>query len=162
MSIQLARIDQRLIHGLVVTQWASATKATRLMVIDDDVSKDEGMKASMRLSKPAGVSMSIIDTNKAINNFNNHNYDTQRVFIVVKEPETLRKLIDAGVELPKVNVGIMFFLEEKEKISKFVAITEKEKEDLQYIIDKGVPVNLQYVPTDTEQNFVDVLSAKNK
>ncbi|AGK98660.1 PTS sugar transporter subunit IIB [Clostridium pasteurianum] len=160
MSIQLARIDQRLIHGLVVTQWASATKATRLMVIDDQVSKDEGMKASMRLSKPTGVSMSIIDTNKAINNFNNHNYDIQRVFIVVKEPETLKKLVDAGVELPKVNVGIMFFSEEKEKISKFVAITEEEKKDLQYIIDKGVPVNLQYVPTDTEQNFADVLNAK--
>jgi PTS system mannose-specific IIB component len=89
--------------------------------------------------------MSIIDTNKAINNFNNHNYDTQRVFIVVKEPETLKKLVDAGVELPKVNVGIMFFSEEKEKISKFVTITEEEKKDLQYIIDKGVLVNRFFI-----------------
>ena len=38
MGIVLARIDQRLIHGIVVTQWAGYTKAQRLMVIDDAVS----------------------------------------------------------------------------------------------------------------------------
>lgn len=27
MSLVLARIDQRLIHGIVVTQWAGATQA---------------------------------------------------------------------------------------------------------------------------------------
>ena len=35
MSLVLARIDQRLVHGIVVTQWAGATKAKRLMVVDD-------------------------------------------------------------------------------------------------------------------------------
>lgn len=37
MSLVLARIDQRLIHGIVVTQWAGATQAKRLMVVDDEV-----------------------------------------------------------------------------------------------------------------------------
>ena len=45
MSVVLARIDQRMIHGIVVTQWAGATKAKRLMVVDNEVSKDEVQKA---------------------------------------------------------------------------------------------------------------------
>ena len=53
MSLVLARVDQRLIHGIVVTQWAGATKAKRLMVVDDEVSKDEIQKSAMRMSKPA-------------------------------------------------------------------------------------------------------------
>ncbi|KRM96107.1 hypothetical protein FC19_GL001179 [Liquorilactobacillus aquaticus DSM 21051] len=40
MSLVLARIDQRLIHGIVVTQWAGHTNAKRLMVVDDFVSKE--------------------------------------------------------------------------------------------------------------------------
>ena len=68
MSLVLARIDQRLIHGIVVTQWAGATQAKRLMVVDDEVSKDEVQKSAMRMSKPVGTGMSIIDTETAIKN----------------------------------------------------------------------------------------------
>ena len=57
MSLVLARIDQRLIHGIVVTQWAGHTKAKRLMVVDDFVSKDENQNAAMRMSKPSGTGM---------------------------------------------------------------------------------------------------------
>ena len=50
MSVVLARIDQRLIHGIVVTQWAGFTKAKRLMVVDDEISKDESQKVQVCLS----------------------------------------------------------------------------------------------------------------
>ena len=35
MSVVMARIDNRLLHGIIVTQWASVAGATRVMVIDD-------------------------------------------------------------------------------------------------------------------------------
>ena len=76
MSVVLARIDQRMIHGIVVTQWAGATNAKRLMVVDDEVSKDEVQKAAMRMSKPAGTGMSIIDTATAITNFASGKYES--------------------------------------------------------------------------------------
>lgn len=34
MAIVLTRIDNRLLHGVVATQWAPSTGCTRLMVID--------------------------------------------------------------------------------------------------------------------------------
>lgn len=50
MSLVLVRIDQRLVHGIVVTQYASSSKAKRIMVVDDEASKDEVQKGVMRLS----------------------------------------------------------------------------------------------------------------
>lgn len=108
MSLVLARVDQRLIHGIVVTQWAGATKAKRLMVVDDTVSKDEIQKQAMRMSKPAGTGMSIIDTDTAIQNFQAGKYDNHNVFMIVREPATLVRLKENGVDIPKVNIGIMF------------------------------------------------------
>lgn len=108
MGLVLARIDQRLIHGIVVTQWTGATKAKRLMIGDDEVSKDEVQKTAMRMSKPVGTGMLIIDESTAIKNFNNGKYDNHNVFFIVREPETLIRLAEGGVKIPKVNIGIMF------------------------------------------------------
>lgn len=41
MEIRLARIDDRLIHGQVATVWTKETQVERIIVISDDVAKDE-------------------------------------------------------------------------------------------------------------------------
>ncbi len=41
MSVILARVDQRLIHGLIVNQWAQALQVKRFMVVDDELSTNE-------------------------------------------------------------------------------------------------------------------------
>jgi len=153
MTVVLARIDQRLIHGLIVNQWAQSLDVKRFMVVDDELSTNDSIKASMRMSKPAGTGMSIIDTQKAITNFNAGKYDAQRVFVLVKEPETLIKLIEGGVKIPKVDLGIIFNENGRTPVSKFVALDDKERADLKTIQTKNVPIVIQYVPTDNEETF---------
>lgn len=154
-GIVLARVDQRLVHGIVVTQWAFETQATRIMVIDDVVSKDETLKSSMRLSKPAGTGMSIIDTEKAIANFLAGNYSNQRVLVVVKEPATYLRLLEAGVEVPAVNLGIIFYVEGKKKLSSWVAVDEQQERDIEALQARGVPVSIRYVPSESEELLGD-------
>ncbi|MFY4504442.1 PTS system mannose/fructose/N-acetylgalactosamine-transporter subunit IIB [Ligilactobacillus ruminis] len=153
MTLVLARIDQRLIHGIVVTQWAGETKAKRLMVVDDVISKDEAQKAAMRMSKPAGTGMSIIDTQTAITNFNTGKYDSHNVFLIVKEPETLIKLVDGGVKIPKVNIGIMFDGPDKTTVKKMVSVNQKEINDFKELQKRGVPVTFRFVPSDPDEPF---------
>ena len=151
--VVLARIDQRLIHGLVVNQWAPALQVKRFMVVDDVLCNNEDIKASMRMAKPAGTGVSVISTETAIANFNAGKYDGQNVLVLVKEPETLIKLIEGGVEIPKVDLGILFNEDGRTPVTKFVALDEKEKADLETIRSKGVPIVIQYVPTDAEQPY---------
>lgn len=153
MTVVLARIDQRLVHGIIVNQWGKVLNIKRYMVIDDAVSKDETAKAGMRMSKPMGTGMSIINTETAINNFKSGKYDMQRVLILVKEPQTILKLIDAGIDIPKVDLGIVFNEGDREAITKFVALNKQEKLDIEKIKKKHVPVVIQYVPTDSEQDI---------
>ena len=151
MSLVLARIDQRLIHGIVVTQWAGATKAKRLMVVDDEVSKDEVQKSAMRMSKPVGTGMSIIDTETAIKNFNAGKYDSHNVFMIVREPSTLVKLAEGGVKIPKVNIGIIFDGEGKTTVKKMVSVNEEEVADLKKLKEMGIPVTFHFVPSEAEE-----------
>ena len=151
--VVLARIDQRLIHGLVVNQWAPAIQVKRFMVVDDVLCNNDDIKASMRMAKPAGTGVSVISTETAITNFKAGKYDGQRVLVLVKEPETLIKLMEGGVEIPKVDLGIMFNEDGREAVTKFIALNDKERADIQTIKDKGVPVVIQYVPTDAEEAY---------
>ena len=41
MGIVLARIDNRLLHGIVATQWAGRSGAQRIMIIDDTVANND-------------------------------------------------------------------------------------------------------------------------
>ena len=104
MAIVLTRIDNRLLHGVVATQWAPSTGCTRLMVIDNEVADDPQKKETMKFGRPSGVNLSIINEETALTNFKNHKYDTQKVFIVTKHPDILLKI--AAVEpLKNVNIG---------------------------------------------------------
>ena len=155
MTVVLARVDQRLVHGVIVNAWYQYLQVNRFMVIDDEVSKNENMKTSMRIVKPAGTGMSIIDTEKALNNFKTGKYDNQRVLVLVKEPETIVKMLEAGIEIPKVNLGIIFKSDDRTQITKFIALNEKEKADLNKIHEYGVPIKLQFVPNDPEKDYFD-------
>ena len=41
MPINFLRIDDRLIHGQVVVAWIKNYRAKRVMIVDDQVAKDE-------------------------------------------------------------------------------------------------------------------------
>lgn len=64
MEIRLARIDDRLIHGQVATVWTKETQVERIIVISDDVAKDEVRKTLLTQVAPPGVKASVVDVQK--------------------------------------------------------------------------------------------------
>jgi PTS system mannose-specific IIB component len=163
MSVLLARVDQRLIHGITVNQWNRELHPKRFMVVDDEVSGNEMVKASMRMSKPTGTGMSIISREKAITNFKAGKYDSHTVFIIAKEPGTILDLINGGVKVPEVNVGALFDEDDRVPYTKRVALNKKEIDDLKAISEKGIPVFFEYTPDDDEKvSLEDVLKKKGE
>ena len=52
MSVVFYRIDDRLIHGQVMTGWSKVYKANRIFVVDDKVAKDAFMCQVMKMAVP--------------------------------------------------------------------------------------------------------------
>ncbi|MCP6826224.1 PTS sugar transporter subunit IIB, partial [Listeria monocytogenes] len=70
-GIKHVRVDERLIHGQVATMWTNTIKATRIMIVDDAVVKNEMEKVALKTAVPAGVKLSILTVKGAANNINN-------------------------------------------------------------------------------------------
>ncbi|MFC6295162.1 PTS system mannose/fructose/N-acetylgalactosamine-transporter subunit IIB [Lactiplantibacillus daoliensis] len=144
------RIDDRLIHGQVATRWATGLRVNRIMVIDDEVANDSVQKSILRMAAPSGISTSIITEEKAITNIQADKYAKQRVLLVVRRPKVLLDLVNAGLDITKINVGNMSNREGTVQVKKSVSLLPEERADLEALIAKGVDVTAQMVPDDAE------------
>ncbi|MCI8515471.1 MAG: PTS sugar transporter subunit IIB [Hungatella sp.] len=152
MGIVLARIDNRLLHGIVATQWAGRSGAQRIMIIDDAVATNELTKASMKLARPTGMAISIITEEVAVNNFKAGKYNDHNVFIIVKSPVTLLRLLDEGVQIPELVVGGTTKPAEGEhsvKLYQRAYANDREIEAYKRIQASGTKLYAQYVPADS-------------
>ena len=54
-NLLLVRIDDRLIHGQVMTAWMKTLPAKQIIVIDDKVAKDDFMLFVLQNAAPSGI-----------------------------------------------------------------------------------------------------------
>lgn len=152
------RIDERLIHGQVATMWTNALHLTRLMVIGDDIVKNDIQKTALKTACPHGVHLSILTAKGAARRINSGKYQGQTVLILVKNPGVLRELVDNGVKLPEINVGNMSTKANSCQVAKSVAVTEEDIENFKYLDQKGCYLYHQMVPAEEKEDFMKLLS----
>lgn len=151
------RIDDRLIHGQVATQWTNELGATRIMVINDEIAADDVQKTVLRMAAPPNVATSIITKEKALNNIKNNKYSGQKVLIVVKSPSDIMDLIDGGLHLKKINVGNMSVREGTHHIRPTVSVTEEEEKVFKRLLNMDVEITTIMVPGDRVVYLKDVI-----
>ena len=64
-NVVLARVDDRLIHGEVVTAWTPTFKANKIIIIDDEVAKDTFNVRVVKALAPAGTKVIVYNVEKA-------------------------------------------------------------------------------------------------
>ena len=153
MEIVNVRIDDRLIHGQVAAVWTLATKATRIMVVDDLVVKDTVNKEALKMACPKQCKPSILTVEKAAANLRAGKYEGERVFIVAKGPGTMRGLYDKGFHMESINVGNMGGKQNTRMLKKAVSVSDKDIEDFLYLADRGVKITAQMVPAEEAVDF---------
>lgn len=151
------RIDDRLIHGQVASRWSTGLKATRIMVINDQVANDDIQKSVLRMVAPVGISTSIITREKAVNNISAGKYDGQRVLVVLKSPLDVLNLIENGLDIKEVNVGNMANRDNTVQIKRSVNVTPEEVDAFRKLLSLGVKLTAKMVPDEADSLLEDFL-----
>jgi len=151
------RIDDRLIHGQVATQWTNELGASRIMVINDEVAANDVQKSVLRMAAPPNVATSIISREKAVANISNNKYAGQKVLIVVKSPEDVLYLMDNGLAINKVNVGNMSTRDGTRHVRPTISINQTEEDAFKELLNRGVEITTIMVPGDNKIYLKDVL-----
>lgn len=145
-NILLTRIDNRLVHGQVGVTWTTSIGANLLVVVDDEVANNQIQQQLMSITaQNTGVGIRFFTIQKTVDVIQKASA-SQKIFLIVKDPETVVRLLKGGVPIKDVNVGNMHFSEGKEKLSKKVYVDEFDKKQFEQIKTYGVNLFIQDVP----------------
>lgn len=158
-NVVLARVDDRLIHGEVVTAWIPTYKATRILIIDDDVAKDEFNVRVVKALAPAGTKVFVYTVEKASEKLMVPGVEGERLLLLAKTPTTFNRLIQNGVPLKEVNLGGAGIRGERKPFINNVALDPAEVTACEEMQKAGCRVYYQLVP---EQGVIEIDDAVKK
>ena len=120
-KIVLARIDDRLIHGQVMTAWLQFVNGNRIIVIDDETANDEFLRMVMEMAVPQGIKFDAYTVDESIENLRNIESGDENIILLAKTPDVYLKLIESGISIDKVVVGGMGANSERSKFYKNIS-----------------------------------------
>ena len=145
LNIVLTRIDDRLIHGQVVTAWAKITDANRIIIVDDEVAKEAFLVKVLKTAAPSNIKVDVFGINDASEALKGESKG-EKLIVLVKTPGVVLNLIEAGVDIKALNVGGMGAGVGRKKFYKNISVSQEEKEEFKKLVGIDVNVFIQIVP----------------
>lgn len=156
-NIRVVRIDDRLLHGQVVTAWLKQFPINRILIIDDELSKNRLMERIYKAAAPVGVDMVILSVADSANFLKDEALKGENLMLLVKVPMVLRELCQYGVRLSRVILGGMGAGRGRKTFIKNVSASQEETDCFRWLVEQGIEIIYQLVPSDKETNIRKLL-----
>ncbi|MEI5990874.1 PTS system mannose/fructose/N-acetylgalactosamine-transporter subunit IIB [Enterococcus crotali] len=159
MTITLARIDDRVIHGQTTTRWTKARAVQGILVVGDDIAKDELRKKVLKAAA-GNLKLGVYTVEQAMESVPKGKNSPKDFFLISNSPQTFAELVRLGVDFgKKLNVGPMNTRAGAKVLGRTVAIDEKDYEAFEYMEQQGIEIGFQLLPDDESKPW-KVLKAK--
>lgn len=160
MALVLTRIDDRLIHGQVVEGWLRVIQANRIVVASDDVAADPLQVNLMSLAVPSDVKVMVLKVQAAADSLKAGTWEKERVLLLLPGLREARLLVAAGVALEAINLGGLHDAPGRESLSPSLALSKQDREDVAFIVSKGVEIETRALPNDEKRPIADLLGTR--
>jgi len=151
-NIVLTRIDNRLIHGQVATQWCSSIGANLILVANDSVANNSLRQSLMDMAAPSYASTRYWTIAKTISTIHKASA-SQKIFIVCETPKDVLALVEGGVPIKKVNIGNMHMADGKRQVVGSVAVDDDDVAAFAKLKELGVELEIRRVPTEGAEDL---------
>lgn len=155
MNITTFRIDDRLIHGQVVTAWIAHSDAKQILVCDDAAAKDTLQQSLLKMATPKNMKLIIKNLEEAKQMIETDTSDT-KTLLLVRGPKQALYLIDSCKDVKSINVGNINMKKGKRKILGNCWLNEEEEADIRKLAEK-VEVEVRAVPNEQKKILVHLL-----
>jgi len=152
------RIDDRLIHGQVVSFWIPYHKIDKILIVDDAIVKDKFRQTALKFGTPSSVKLSFYDAATCADKLKRNLDRGSNVMVLCNAPRHLLEMYNEGYTFDKITVGNITPPKTAEyHIKKTLFLTEEDLSHFRQLIEKGVEVTVQIVPDDAPENMADLI-----
>lgn len=157
MTIELYRIDDRLIHGQVVVGWGQPLNIRFIVLVDDAVAASDWEQELYRMGVPPEMDVYFHTASDAVAAIPRYRSDARRGILLTGDIATMRRLVDdAGVLA--VNVGGIHSRAGRTQRLRYVFLSPDEESALRQLAEQGASVTAQDVPGARPVALGDLLS----
>jgi PTS system mannose-specific IIB component len=157
-EIVLARIDDRLIHGQVMTKWSKGMGTNALFVVDNATAKDPFMKDIYMMSTAnSGMTIKVFSNDEVVDYWNTKNFEKNKAILLFKKIADVKEVIEKGLPIKKLNLGGIAKTKDSKFVIPNVAIKPEDFEVLKEIEGKEIEVFFQIVPDSKSVSLKDAI-----
>ncbi|MBC6314913.1 PTS system mannose/fructose/N-acetylgalactosamine-transporter subunit IIB [Listeria grandensis] len=147
MGIELVRIDDRLIHGQVVTTWVKQKEIEQILIINDKIANDEVQKSVFDLMAPQDVNVRTFGVEEFIQ-ITKKTQIKRKTLLLLTNPKDVLELRLGEVHFSKLNLGGMKYTPDRKQYTKSISLTEEDKANLMKLSELNVDISVQMIPSD--------------
>lgn len=159
-NLVLTRIDDRLIHGQVMTKWLKETGAQNVVIVDDATANNDFMINVFEQAIPEDIGIGVFTKEDGVKFFSQPL--EAPTLILVKVPETIEYMVDHGIDIKEVDLGGMGAKEGRSTLFQYISTSKEEDECFKRLLDKGIDVYVQIVPQNEKQSIKPLIEKKDK
>jgi len=162
MSIALYRIDDRLIHGQVVVGWGQPLDIGFIVLVDDNVASSDWEQDLYRMGVPPEMEILFTDVAGAVLRHDELVRDPRHGIIVTPDIGTMQRFVAGTGSIREVNVGGIHHRAGRSQKMRYVFLAPEEEAQIRELIDSGIKVTAQDVPTARPVPLAEVLAARRE
>ena len=155
MSIILARIDDRLIHGQVTEGWCSKLRPYYVLVVSNEVDASEWQRELCLASLPCCFEGRVSSVKEAAGIINELESDSRPAYVLFESPGDACAVIADGAHIERLNVGGMHSTRGKRELLDYIFVDDTDVHFLKKISAMGVRLDFRDLPNHEN---TDILS----
>ncbi len=148
-----ARIDERLIHGQIMTSWIKTLGTKKILIIDDETAKDDFMSQVLIMSAPSSVDVLVMDVEEGVKSTEQIKEKLGQYMLLFKNVACAYDFHKKGGVLKELNVGNIGSRVGRDRYSRNVCLTNEEHQKLKDLEQQGVNVYLQMLPSESKEKL---------
>lgn len=165
MTITLARIDDRVIHGQTMTRWSKERPIDGFLIVGDSIVNDNLRKKVLKAAA-GNLKIGIFSTADGPDKIKMGMESNKNFFLISNTPQTFAELVKNGADFGKeLNVGPMNTREGAFVVGRTLALDQEDFDAFEYLNDHGITISFQLIPGEDQKDWSEVkakfISMKN-
>lgn len=163
MAKLFIRVDDRLIHGQIVTAWASNLGIKRIIAVDDSLASNQALKTIMMMGIPKDLNGQIVTSEEAKALLTDGKEDT--TLLITRQCRNLANLLNEIKGATHLNLGNCS-KQDKTVVTIpsgagcTLSLTQEDMDTLNKLHDMGVEIFSQRVPTEKYHGWDEMMASK--
>ena len=146
-TIEMARVDNRLIHGQISVRWCSKLEINTIIVINDALAQNKVQQGLLDMAVPDDYPTRYYSLQGAIDKLQNLSSD-KKILLIFENIRDLQSIVAAGIKIPYINIGNLDMSPGKRHIAASTSLSQEEMDWLTSQAQSGTKVEVRRIPSE--------------